>query len=525
MPPDRITPLGSAWKMFAYFYLSETGRELPPYSCRGKSPEEVFCCKPGGSIGMEEALAKSCGLFFSPKRLGLGPGEWGRFWKERMRLPYPWLADLDRLPHAEAPVSELLGTLQAIRARGTTFDRLYAALAGVLVEGTARAAVGKLGSSFRVKTFTLADPAEPGGFVGGFAGWLPDGAAVWALGRGTSAAVVRRWAGPLAALADAPASPRNSPCVKVRFFTRYPLSEVRELPSGVPARDGPLHGRFRALFRNGNAVEFASNGEAVLRSLEPAGRAAAPEKGMALSASLDMNEYVARVLEREVRPVPEEAAKAFAVAIRTYLVQNAPLREGCYAVPDSTRFQRVSVNPAGAPARRVAAWTDGIILDGARVRYRVGPGAPGALSWEEAVRLSGEGLTFDRILRSGYPAARLAASDRREAPCRRLEDVEAWLASRSKDWRRRMAQVPGFEPPAKLQACRTAEIPHSDPKNGRLYLRPGLGTDHQIVAAHEYLHLALQSHPAGSDEPFIERTARELVAGKAALGIDGSSHE
>ena len=246
---------------------------------------------------------------------------------------------------------------------------------------------------------------------------------------------------------------------------------------------------------------------------------------MALSASLDMNEYVARVLDREVRPVPEEAAKAFAVAIRTYLVQNAPLREGCYIVPDSTRFQRVSINPAGEPARRVAAWTDGIILDGARVRYRTGPGAPGALSWEEAVKLSGEGLTFDRILRSGYPAARLAASDRREAPCRRLEDVEAWLASRSKDWRRRMAQVPGFEPPAKLQVCRTAEIPYSDPKNGRLYLRPGLGTDHQVVAAHEYLHLALQSHPAGSDEPFIERTARELVAGKAALGIDGSSHE
>ncbi|MEK9146389.1 MAG: DUF2300 domain-containing protein, partial [Elusimicrobiota bacterium] len=178
LPPDRITPLGSVWKMFAYFYLSETGRELPPYSCRGKSAEEVFCCKPGGSIGMEEALAKSCGLFFSPKRLGLGPGEWGRFWKERMGLPYPWLADLDRLSNAEAPVSELLGALQAIRARGPAFDRLYAALAGVLVEGTARASVGKLGSSFRVKTFTLADPAEPGGFVGGFAGWLPDGSAV-----------------------------------------------------------------------------------------------------------------------------------------------------------------------------------------------------------------------------------------------------------------------------------------------------------------------------------------------------------
>ena len=66
---DIKTPLGSLWKLFVYAYNKENSLSSPPYTCNGILNEEVFCCKKGENIDEDNALANSCGLFFSPYRL------------------------------------------------------------------------------------------------------------------------------------------------------------------------------------------------------------------------------------------------------------------------------------------------------------------------------------------------------------------------------------------------------------------------------------------------------------------------
>ncbi|ORB30091.1 SpoIID/LytB domain-containing protein, partial [Mycobacterium paraseoulense] len=80
-------------------------------------------------------------------------------------------------------------------------------------------------------------------------------------------------------------------------------------------------------------------------------------------------EYVARVLEREASAQPKEAARALAVTIRTYLLQNAAPRGECLAIDDSSQRQRVAPRPASAPTRRIAAWSADLVLAGATVNY------------------------------------------------------------------------------------------------------------------------------------------------------------
>jgi hypothetical protein len=66
--PDLQTPLGSLWKLFVYAWLVDTGAREPAYECRGQSKEEVYCCTAGGKIERDQALVKSCGLYFEPAR-------------------------------------------------------------------------------------------------------------------------------------------------------------------------------------------------------------------------------------------------------------------------------------------------------------------------------------------------------------------------------------------------------------------------------------------------------------------------
>ena len=69
MPVPGNTPLGSLWKLFVHVYLSAGARSVADYRCTGGDPgEESYCCAPGESIGRDEALAKSCGLYFKPRR-------------------------------------------------------------------------------------------------------------------------------------------------------------------------------------------------------------------------------------------------------------------------------------------------------------------------------------------------------------------------------------------------------------------------------------------------------------------------
>ena len=83
LPSDLQTPLGSLWKLFVYGWLVDTGAREPAYECRGQSKEEVYCCTAGGKIERDQALVKSCGLYFEPARLGISSAEWRTYWQAR----------------------------------------------------------------------------------------------------------------------------------------------------------------------------------------------------------------------------------------------------------------------------------------------------------------------------------------------------------------------------------------------------------------------------------------------------------
>src|SRR5439155_786431 len=203
--------------------------------------DEAFCCAPGSTVGVDQALACSCGLFFAPSRLNVTAEDWRVFWGGRT-LPRDaaWLLDLSRVvPDTRVSVASLLAALAA-----------------------------------------------------------------------------------------------------------------------VPPTAGLLDGTYRVEFQNGRSLDVTSRG--TLRLARDTG---APT----LSARLGLNDYVARVLDREAAARPMEAARALAIAARAWLVQNAYRRQGCWHIADDSRAQRVSPNPPSEAARRVAGWTDGLVVAGAPV--------------------------------------------------------------------------------------------------------------------------------------------------------------
>ena len=118
LPKDLQAPLGSVWKLFVYAWLVDTGAQEPAYACQGKSKEEVYCCAVGASIARDQALVRSCGLYFEPQRLQLSAADWRHYW--RARNAPDWLQDLNQLqPQTRVPVAELLQVLALLPARDT----------------------------------------------------------------------------------------------------------------------------------------------------------------------------------------------------------------------------------------------------------------------------------------------------------------------------------------------------------------------------------------------------------------------
>jgi uncharacterized protein YfaQ (DUF2300 family) len=506
-PLDRRlqTPLGSVWKLFVHVYLSERDIAVPDYRCEGAAPkDEAFCCTPGGTIAGDEALARSCGLFFSPSRLAIGERDWREFWSAQ-RLPpeAAWLLDLRRVaPGTSVSVASLLAALAAVPPRAR--QRAERALLDVVV--TAQPAPAReLGATLRVKTWTWDHPTRADTHAGGFAGWLADGGVVWARGEGAGIQVLQRWAPALSRRFAEVRAPDESECVIVHFFARYPIREVVERRSGAAAAAGVLDGAYRIQLENGRGVDLISRGTLAL-----ARDGGAPT----LSARLGLNDYIARVLDREAAATPVEAARALAIAARTWLVQNADRRQGCWAVADDSRAQRVSPNPPSEAARRVAGWTDGLIVRGAPVAYHRSESGRNTLAWLEAVERAASGQRFDDILAAAYPDGRLATlHGAGRGDCERLHTVERWLATRGVAWRARLSAEHGFEWPRQpVAACRLAHgRPFADAERNRIHVRGITTTDERISVVHEYLHLTFRHHPRGLDEDFVERLARELV--------------
>lgn len=502
LPRTLQTPLGSVWKLFVYGYLVDRNVTTPDYACNGGDPEEVYCCMTGGHIDREHALVQSCGLFFEPARLQLDSADWRKYWTAA-HAP-AWLRDLHTMtPAHRVPVTELLAALQAMPARPR--EAAASTLVSVLTSGRGEGTVSLYGSVLRAKTWTMPDPARPGASIGGAAGWLADGTPVWLGGSGGSARVLTAAAPRLAPLLAQISVPDDAACVLVDFFSRYPIREVLGDKGPAAAPEGPLRGNFRVGFVNGNWARVTSRGE--LRLDRDA--AGAPH----VVGRFGMNDYVARVVEREGDTSEPEAAKALAVAARTYVVQHGNHDHGCFRIDDSSSTQRVLPRAPTAAARHAADLTDALVLTGAPVQYHHDEAAPGQMSWLAAKASAQTGLTFDAILARTWPQATLTSfQSPLSGDCIAVAGAQAWLQRNAPLWARRMDGAAGYETPDLPAVCAVREgRPYADAQRNRVYVYRLQTEEDRIALAHEYVHLAFQHHPRGLDETFVERTARTLI--------------
>jgi len=504
---DTMVPLGSLWKLFIHVYAADTGVDMPDYHCAGRIPDEVYCCDPGQSIDADTALAQSCGLLFAPARLMLARGTWQAYWRRllgaALRGELAWLDDPTRLgPERQVRIGALLRVLGAIPAASR--ERAEAALLRVVLDGRGAGSVRWFGNRLRVKTFTWHRPGQPDTRLGGAAGWLADGTPIWFGGDDSSSGIFKRWAPQLAASsAFLRRAGGDSGCVLVDFFARYPVARL-DGPAG-PARSGALNGRHVVRFANGQQLAFTGNGDMTMTR--------GADGKIRIRGRFGVNDYVARVLDREADATQTEAAKALAIAARTYLQQNARPVAACQHIADSSATQRVSPNPPSAAALGVARWTDALVLEGAQVRYhRDLPGA-NVLSWNQARDQARNGEAFDAILAHAYPRASLTIAGVGGQRCQRLHPNEAWLARMLPRWERVLLREPGYERPAQLPTVCALGVgaPYSEQSRGRVFMRPLATREDRITLAHEYLHIALRRHPRGQDEAYVEGLARRLA--------------
>jgi uncharacterized protein YfaQ (DUF2300 family) len=357
--------------------------------------------------------------------------------------------------------------------------------------------VGELGGRLRVKTWSWLGDQDPASRQGGFAGWTADGTPIWAGGRGTSQMVLRHYGGVLASVLPVEWPLDAGRCVEVGLFSRYPIGRV--LAGDRVVSSGPLQGDYRVEFANGNQLDIHSDGELFLL------------KGK-LVARLEREEYVARVLQREAKPEPIEAAKALAVAIRTYLLQNATRHGDCLSIEDSSNRQRVAPRPATAESRHIAAWTSDLVLAGSTVTYHSDQPGPDKLSWQHAIEQANAGQRYDAILLHAYPRASLSRWDNPVASCEALPAAQDWLLKQRRGWRAQLESEVGYNDVSTFAVCRLAfGRPYVDRERQRIYVRGVLSLQDRLDLTHEYLHLAFEAHPNGQDETYIEGLARHLL--------------
>ncbi|MDQ0126189.1 uncharacterized protein YfaQ (DUF2300 family) [Pseudomonas lini] len=492
LPAGLETPLGSVWKLFVYGWLVDTGAREPAFECRGQSKEEVYCCTAGGKIERDQALVKSCGLYFEPGRLGITGVEWRQYWQARQAPE--WLLDLPSLqPATRVPVPQLLQALSMMPAQ----DQARRVLLDVVLNAADGNVVGELGGRLRVKTWSWLGDRDPSSRQGGFAGWLADGTPIWAGGRGTSHMVWRNYGAALSSVLPVEWPADAGRCVEVGLFSRYPIERV--LAGDQVVESGPMQGDYRVEFTNGNQLDIHSDGELFLT-------------GDKLVARLDREEYVARVLQREATSEPAEAAKALAVAIRTYLLQNATRNGDCLSIDDSSQRQRVAPRPATVASRNIAAWTGDLVLAGSTVTYHSDQPGPDKLSWLQAVEQAKAGQRYDAILLHAYPRASLSRWDNPVASCEALPAAQDWLQQQRRGWRQRLESETGYSEVSTFAVCRLAfGRPHVDRERQRIYVRGVLSLQDRLDLTHEYLHLAFAAHPNGQDETYIEGLARHLL--------------
>lgn len=503
LSPTLVTPLGSIWKLFVYSYLQATHSHEAPLRCSGTQPEEEgFCCDPGEEINRERALIRSCGLYFSPIRLKLQAQSWQEYWQQQQAPE--WLRRLDNQdPHTQVPVSELLQALDKIppEIRKQTQN----VLSDVVLHGRGKGGAAELGTLLGVKTFTITTGST---LVGGAAGWSDNGTPLWFSGKGNSSSVISRLAPRIAKQLQQEPPPVTKGCVEVNYFSRYPLLNIQQTASGQEAKTGPLSGHYSLSFANGSHLSWQASGADYWLYREP-------QQPPRIGARMTTEEYVARVVDREGHALRPQAARALAIAARSYLYQEATHTGACLRIDDSSRYQRVSPSRASTPARAAARATAGLQLTGVTIRYHQQQSAANQLSWQQAVAWEQQGLDFVDILARSYPAARLATGERiTSEECQPLAQAQLWLTRQSRQWQAQLQLEQGYEKPAPVVCLLRQGRPYADKQQSRIYVRSRLDQEGQITLCHEYLHLAFAHHPEGDDESYIEPLARRLIRGE-----------
>lgn len=499
MPADLATPLGSIWKLFIYAWLTDNRIAENPYRCTGQSTEEVYCCSVGQEISREQALVQSCGLYFAPERWHIDASDWRQYWQKR-HAP-TWVTSLNALqPATVVKVSSLLTALSVLPAQPEARKTLL----NLMVQPTDEPLASRLGGRLRVKTWSWHRESDATQRQGGFAGWLTDGTPVWARGDGTSKTILARYAGAIDQALPTTRTVDAQACVESQLFVRYPIKAVLRSGDGQPVGEGRLQGRYRVLFRQGNEIEIVSQGELYLRYKHDQWH---------ITAQLSREEYVARVLEREAKAKPAEAAKALAVVIRTYLQQQAGHSADCLYIEDSSSRQRVAPRPASAETRQIANWTDGLVLSGSSVQYHSSRMAENQLSWRHAMELAHQGMRYDVILAQVWPQATLSTWERVVSNCHAIPEAKAWLLRQQPLWGKKLDAEPGYAATTHFAVCQLqhAGTPWVDRDRRRIYIRHFKQLQDRLDLTHEYLHLAFNGYPSSLDESYIENLARHLL--------------
>ena len=493
------TPLGSIWKLFMYAYAVDRKLPDPDYACQGNNKEEVYCCSQKGErIDRDTALVRSCGLYFSPARLGIDANAWRAYWQSKT-VPASLLELSAMTPATTVDVQALLLALKDLPAQ----QQARAVLLDVLLDSHHPDLITNLGGRLRVKTWSWYRNQNPKQRIGGFAGWLNDGSPLWAVGQGSSADILAKYSQALDSFLPVTAAQLGpDSCVDVNLFVRYPINAVYERYKQVKD-SGILRGAYKLQFANGNTIGIESAGDIMLSR---------QQDKLLLRARMSREEYVARVLDREAAATPLQAARALAITARSYLLQNAAHDGECLLVDDSSASQRVAPRPASEAARAVAAWTADVVMAGGAVNYHLDTPGPNRLVWRDAVALANSGMHFDAILRQAFPRNSLASWQKPASACEPLADAEEWLTRRLPRWRELLDSEPGYAETTVFSVCRLqAGNPHVDKNSRRIFVRSILSQQDRLDITHEYLHLAFEAYPSGQDENYIEHLARRLL--------------
>lgn len=500
-PEDKV-PLGSLWKLFVYIYLADTKNDEPDYVCSNTpTKEDRYCCQPGASIGRDGALAHSCAPYFEPKRLNINPAVWKQYWQ---RINADWLSDIHQLnPEAEVSLNNLLYTLSIIPLKPRNEARDALLETGLNIYG--KDAWIELGSGIRYKTFSW--HRHDGKAFGGAAGWLSDGTPFWFGSNGSSRTALTKWSQKLALTfpkQHLTSTSTDDSCVDVSFFDQYPLKAVFKEGSSKKVERGILKGDFRLQFENGNWLSIKTQGNMRLTKISTS--------SYKIKGRFGLNNYVARVIDREGNTTQIQAARALAIAARTYLIQNGNYQGGCWNITDSSHTQRVSASIPSNETLDSAYFTDDLILQGAPVQYHTSVPAPNRLSWLNASEQSASGWSFEKILKYSYPDASISTINGR-MECTSLKPAESWLSANTAKWQSILEHETGYEAlDSTPSVCELSDgNPYSDQKRMRIYVRGWQNLNDRIALVHEYLHLAFRYHPNGSNETYIENLARKLT--------------